>query len=88
MNKFDDEYNYEDDYIEEEENNSFDWFNLLKISSNWFIRIGLIVGLILLLYFVYKVEFFQAFVFIVGMILSFYFGYFFVFLLDIITSNN
>ena len=61
---------------------------LLATISKWFIRIGIVVGIILLLYFIVKTDFMSAFLFVIGMIVAYFFGYLFMFCLDKFTTMN
>lgn len=56
--------------------------------STWFIRIGMVVAVILLLYFIFTGKIGSAVLYILGLIVAFFFGYFFMFLLDKFTSAN
>ena len=56
--------------------------------STWFIRIGMVVAGILLLYFIFSGKIGSAVLYILGLIVAFFFGYFFMFLLDKFTSAN
>lgn len=56
--------------------------------STWFIRIGMVVAGILLLYFIFTGKIGSAVLYILGLIVAFFFGYFFMFLLDKFTSAN
>ena len=80
MSKFDE---YEEDYEDEEEEkggNTTIWF--LDLVSTWFIRIGIVLAAIALIYFVVTGQFFSAFMYIIGLVVAYYFGYFFMFCLD------
>lgn len=78
MSKFDE---YEEDYEEEEKSdNTTIWF--LNLISTWFIRIGIVLAIIALIYFVVTGQFFSAFMYIIGLVIAYYFGYFFMFCLD------
>ena len=80
----DEEYEDYDEY--DEENSSI--LPILSTISKWFIRIGIVVGIILLLYFIVKTDFMSAFLFVIGMIVSYFFGYLFMFCLDKFTTVN
>ena len=78
----DEEYEYEED----DENTSI--LPLLGILSKWFIRIGIVIGIIVLLYFIVKGNFMSAFLFLIGLIVAYFFGYFFMFCLDKFVAMN
>ncbi len=71
-----------DDEYEDEEEKEYSILPLLATISKWFIRIGIVVGIILLLYFIVKTDFMSAFLFIIGMIVAYFFGYLFMLCLD------
>ncbi len=77
MSKFDE---YEEDY--EEEDNRSETIILLDLIATWFIRIGIVLAAIALIYFVVTGQFFSAFMYIIGLVVAYYFGYFFMFCLD------
>ena len=84
MSKFDE---YEDDYEEEEKSeNTTIW--LLDLISTWFIRIGIVLAAIALIYFVVMGQFFSAFLYIIGLLVAYGFGYFFMFCLDRFLSTD
>ena len=70
------------EYYEDEEDDDVSIIPLLATISKWFIRIGIVVGVILLLYFIVKTDFMSAFLFVIGMIVAYFFGYLFMFCLD------
>ena len=61
---------------------------VLSTVSKWFIRIGIVIMIILLLYFIVKTDFMSAFLFVIGMIGAYFFGYLFMFCLDKFTTMN
>ena len=79
VDQLDDEY-YDDgkETVEEES----DLIHFLDIFSTWFIRIGLAIGVILLIYYIVVGNIFSALLFILGMVVAYAFGYFFMFCLD------
>ena len=77
----DEEY---DDYEEEE----VSLLPILGVISKWFIRIGILIAVILLLYFIVKTDFMSAFLFLIGMIAAYFFGYLFMLCLDKLTTMN
>ena len=76
----------EDEELEEVEETS--WIPVLSVISKWFIRIGIVIGIILLIYFIVVGKVFSAFIFVIGLIVAYFFGYFFMFCLDKLTSMN
>ena len=101
MNVFD-ATDYEDDDEEEEENdddnsnNEYEYssdgvapsaINVLSLFSTWFIRIGVIIMVILLAYFITQGRVKTLFLYIAGLIISFIFGYIFMFLLNKFVDN-
>ena len=60
MSKYYDEY--EDEYYDEDEYEEFDtddeinFYTILSFLSTWFIRIGIVIGIILLIYFLIKLK--------------------------------
>ena len=76
----------EDEELEEVEETS--WIPVLSVISKWFIRIGIVIGIILLIYFIVVGKVFSAFIFVIGLIVAYFFGYFFMFCLDKLTAMN
>ena len=76
----------EDEELEETEETS--WIPILSVASKWFIRIGVVIGIILLIYYIVVGKVFSAFIFVIGLIVAYFFGYFFMFCLDKLTSMN
>ena len=76
-----------DEYEEEQESKESIMPKLASI-SNWFIAIGMICAVILLVYFIVVGQVFTAFMFTLGLIVSYFFGYLFMFCLDKLTINN
>ena len=78
-----DEY---DDIKNTKEN--YNLVSLFSIISTWFIRIGIVIGAMLLVYFIVVGKIFSAFIFIIGLIIAYFFGHFFMFCLDKLTEMN
>ncbi len=76
----------DEDYYEDEEEVSL--IPILSTISKWFIRIGMVIAIILLLYFIVKKDFMSAFLFVIGMIAAYFFGYLFMLCLDKLTTLN
>lgn len=74
----DDNY-YEDD---EDEYITLGIFDILGLLAKWFIRIGLFVGLLLIIYYIFTLQFLSLLLFLIILVVSFFFGYFFMFCLD------
>ena len=79
---------YQDIDEEEYEDDEVSFMPLLSTISKWFIRIGVVIMVILLLYFIIKADFMSAFLFVIGMIGAYFFGYLFMFCLDKLTALN
>ena len=62
--------------------------SLLSIFSKWFIRVGMVVAIILFLYYLFTGKIASAFLFVLGLVAAFFFGYIFMFLLDKLVSSN
>ena len=86
MGKFDDDY----EEIEEEEERNIDngTILLLDFIATWFIRIGLVLAFIALVYYIVTGQVFSAFMYIIGLVIAYFFGYFFMFCLDKIFDNK
>ena len=84
--------NYDDDFLEEEldenENSEFNMISLLSIASVWFIRFGMVVAVILLIYFIVVGKIGTAFLYILGLVVAYFFGYGFMFCLDKFIESN
>ncbi len=83
--KSDDYKHFEDD---DDEDDGGLLVSFMSVASTWFIRIGMAIGVILLLYFIFTGKIGNAVLYILGLIVAFFFGYFFMFLLDKFTSAN
>ena len=81
VDQLDDEY-FDDDHNSSSVDEGFDMIHFLDIFSTWFIRIGLAIGVILLIYYIVVGNIFSALLFILGMVVAYAFGYFFMFCLD------
>ena len=77
---------YDDGYLEEEldenDNSDFNMISFLSIASVWFIRFGMVVAVILLVYFIVVGKIGTAFLYILGLVFAYFFGYGFMFFLD------
>jgi len=80
MSKFDE---YDEDYDDEEEEITNDsMILLLDFIATWFIRIGVVLAVIALIYYIAVGKIFTAFMYIIGLVVAYFFGYFFMFCLD------
>ena len=77
-----------DEEYDEYEDEEVSVLPILSFLSKWFIRIGMVIAIILLLYFIVKTDFMSAFLFLIGMIGAYFFGYLFMFCLDKLTTMN
>ncbi len=92
------EYEYsDDDFAEDEVNqNNHDTSNddkermvsIISFISTWFIRIGIVIAIVLLLVFFVTGKVLTALFYIIGLVVAFLFGYGFMFLLDHIESSD
>ena len=88
MKKYDDEY-LEEEVVDENDESEFNMISFLSIASVWFIRFGMVVAVILLVYFIVVGKIVTAFLYILGLVVAYFFGYGFMFCLDkFIESNN
>ena len=81
-----DKYDELEDIDEYEEENVV--INLLSIISKWFIRVGMVIAIILFIYYLFTGKIANAFLFVLGLVAAFFFGYLFMFLLDKLVSSN
>ena len=90
MEDFEEFDNYDEEYEQtaDKEEMSQEIISILSTLSTWFIRIGMGIGIILLLYFFITAKIMNAFLFIIGLVVAFFFGYVFMFLLDKFISAN
>ena len=87
MEKYDDEFL--DEEVDENESSEFNMISFLSVASVWFIRFGMVVAVILLVYFIVVGKIATAFLYILGLVVAYFFGYGFMFCLDkFIESNN
>ena len=70
-NEIDDEYTSGDGVVP-----------LLSTISIWFIRFGLVVGVILFLYYIISGKIYNAFIYLLGLVVAYFFGYVLMFCLD------
>ena len=88
MGKYSTYQDIDEEYDEYDEDEEISVLPILSFLSKWFIRIGMVIAVILLLYFIVKTDFMSAFLFVIGMIGAYFFGYLFMFCLDKLTTMN
>lgn len=78
------EDNYDDDYeeLEEKKFNLGSALSVIALISTWFIRIGVAMGICLLIAFFVMGKIATAFLYVIGLVVAFFFGYGFMFCLD------
>lgn len=88
MEKFEEYYDsdlYEGEIEEKvlvKDNEKIDVISILSTVSNWFIKLGIVIAVILVVYYTFTGGILDALLYILGLVISFFFGYFFMFLLD------
>lgn len=84
-----DDYSEEDyEELEQESKNEISLLEILAFVSQWFIRIGIGIGIVLLVMFFVTGKPGTAFLYFFGLVVSFFFGYGFMFLLDFFVGRN
>lgn len=85
-----DDYRDYNDYEEFEDEDVSDsvFINTLATISKWFIRIGIVIAIIVFIYYIVTGKATSGLLFLVGLIIAYFFGYGFMFALDHIVSNN
>jgi hypothetical protein len=79
---------YQDIDDEEYEEEETGIIPILATVSKWFIRIGIVLAVIVGIYYLVKLQIVNLLLFIIGLIIAYFFGYFFMFCLDKLTSLN
>lgn len=82
------EYGNLDEYEEYEEENDSLFIATLAAISKWFIRIGLVIAIILFIYYIVTGKATTGLLFLLGLIVAYFFGYGFMFVLDHLVSDN
>lgn len=82
-----------DDYINEDaetldEDLGGDMIFIFTLISTWFGRVGIIIAIMLILYFLFTAKFTTMVLYVVGLIGAFFFGYLFMYLLERFTNSN
>ena len=80
-----DNYYYEDELDEEDKSVIIATISLV---STWFIRFGIVVTGILVLYFLFSAKFSTLLIYLISLVLAFFFGYAFMYLLEKFTEDN
>ena len=75
------------DYDEYEEDDST-FIGVLGTISKWFIRIGVVIAIIIFIYYIVTAKITSGLLFILGLVVAFLFGYGFMFLLDHLVDSN
>ncbi len=87
LQNYDDyEDEYEDYYDEDEDDGAF--IGVLASISKWFIRIGIVIAIVLFIYYIMVGKVSSALLFVLGLIVAYFFGYGFMFLLDKLVDSN
>ncbi len=74
-----------DEYYDENEeldDSAVTVISVLSLVSQWFIRFGIFVAIVLVVYFLLCGKFLTLLLYVLGLIAAYFFGYFFMFLLD------
>jgi hypothetical protein len=92
MDQLDDTYvdQLDDSYLDDKSSviDNTELLSLLGVIATWFIRIGLAIGALLLVYYIVIGNIFSALLFVLGLVVSYFFGYFFMFCLDKFMSQD
>ena len=81
----------DDDELEEDYNSYHgddSIISILSLVSTWFIRLGMVFAVIVLLYFFINGKLLSAFLYILGLIIAYFFGYIFMYFLDKFVSMH
>ncbi len=81
--------NYDEEFEEyyDDENDS-QFISVLAFISKWFIRIGLVIAVILFVYYIISGKATTGLLFLLGLVVAYFFGYGFMFLLDKLVDSN
>ena len=80
--------NIDEEYETLDEDLGGDMISTFTLISTWFGRVGIIIAVILILYFLFTAKFTTMILYIVGLVGAFFFGYIFMYLLERFTSDN
>ncbi|MBR5370028.1 MAG: hypothetical protein IK137_01855 [Bacilli bacterium] len=78
----------DDDYEDEYEEKDSSVMPLLGTLVKWFIGIGVVCAVIVVIYYLVKLQITNLLLFMIGLIIAYFCGYFFMFCLDKLTSNK
>ena len=77
-----------EEYEEFDEEGKSDIISTISLVSTWFIRFGIVVTGILVLYFLFSAKFSTLLIYLISLVLAFFFGYVFMYLLEKFTEDN
>lgn len=80
--------NVNEEYEALDEDLGGDMISTFTLISTWFGRVGIIIAVVLILYFLFTAKFTTMILYVVGLVGAFFFGYLFMYLLERFTSNN
>ncbi len=80
--------NVSEEYETLDEDLGGDMISTFTLISTWFGRVGIIIAIVLILYFLFTAKFTTMILYVVGLVGAFFFGYLFMYLLERFTSNN
>ncbi len=80
--------NVSEEYEALDEDLGGDMISTFTLISTWFGRVGIIIAVVLILYFLFTAKFTTMILYVVGLVGAFFFGYLFMYLLERFTSNN
>lgn len=80
--------NVSEEYETLDEDLGGDMISTFSLISTWFGRVGIIIAIVLILYFLFTAKFTTMILYVVGLVGAFFFGYLFMYLLERFTSNN
>lgn len=77
-----------EEYEDFDEEDKSDIISTISLVSTWFIRFGIVVTGILVLYFLFSAKFSTLLIYLISLVVAFFFGYAFMYLLEKFTENN
>ncbi len=80
--------NVNEEYEALDEDLGGDMISTFTPISTWFGRVGIIIAVVLILYFLFTAKFTTMILYVVGLVGAFFFGYLFMYLLERFTSDN
>ena len=84
---YDDDYEDNEVYDQDYEDDSA-FIGALAFISKWFIRIGMVIAVILFIYYIINGKLSTGLLFILGLVVAYFIGYGFMFLLDKIVDSD